>query len=57
MPYINPTHRVRLNKTEAIVLMEALEHALTCWDRNCQECKEAKKLLHLLTKVVYERNR
>jgi len=57
MPYINPSRRVRLNKTEAIVLMDALAHALTCWDRNCQECKEAKKLLSVLTKIVYQRNR
>ena len=57
MPYTNPQNRVRLNKTEAVWLMSALDHALRCPHDRCAECKAAKKLLNDLRNVIYRRNR
>jgi hypothetical protein len=44
MTYKNPYHRVRLNKTEAVTLLEATRHALQCWKKKCDECEKSRRI-------------
>ena len=57
MPYKNTHHRVRLNKTEAITLLEATHHALQCRKKKCDECAEIEAYLRRLERLIDERSR
>jgi hypothetical protein len=56
MAYKNPHNRIRLNKTEAINLLEFLRHALHCSKRSCGECAEAEAYMNKLERLMRERS-
>jgi len=56
MTYKNAYHRIRLNKTEAITLLEATRHALQCWKKKCDECAEIEAYLTRLARFIDERS-
>ncbi len=56
MTYKNPHHRIRLNKAEAITLMEATRHALRCWTKGCDECAKIEAYLRSLERSIDKRS-
>jgi len=56
MTYKNPHHRIRLNKTEAVTLMEAARHALQCWANRCNECAKIEAYLRSLERFIDKRS-
>ena len=56
MTYKNPHHRIRLNKTETLTLMEATRHALQCWTKRCDECAKIDAYLRSLERFIDKRS-